>query len=331
MGLVDSSIRISVIIPTFNVEGVVNRCLESLLSQGLDNIEVLFIDDCSSDRTVSIIDSWIKERNSKETLYKIIRHKENQGVASARNTGLNNARGRYVYFLDSDDYLAPNSLRLLYETAEMERLEVVGCEWMLSFKHREKMMRQPDVFDGHNMFCQMAQGNMRWNLWLFLVRRSLYENNNIRFLAQADMGEDMMVMMKLSFFAKRVKICHIALYHYVQTNANSLTRKYENVIGQISENIKELESFILRNGREDLQQYIYLLQLTVKRPFLVSQQSNHYKLWREWFPEANKYLNLCTCRTNIRLLQRMALWKHDWFLRAYYWLVFRVVYGILYK
>lgn len=323
---------VSVIIPMFNVAHSIDRCLHSLAAQRMERVEYLFIDDCSTDATVSRLSAWIAERQDGVASFRLIRHESNQGVAVARNTGLNHASGKYIYYVDADDYIEPDTLQILYDEAEAEELDIAGCEWFLSFRQNERRMGQPDAANGDELFRKMAQGTMRWNLWLFLVRRSLYEAHSIRFIPRMNMGEDMMVMLKLSLHARRVRVFHTSLYHYGQTNSSSLTKNYLNSIPQITANIEETERYLRAVGRTDLCQYISLLKLSVKLPFLISSSASDYRVWLSWFPEANEHIGEnATCSWRTRMLQRAARAKQFWFLRLYYWLVIKVVYGLLYK
>lgn len=99
--------KVSIIVPFFNVEPCIGYCLESLLNQTYTNIEILCIDDCSQDDSINIVDSYSKQ----DSRIKVIRHKNNKGLGGARNTGINNATGDFVCFVDSDDYVSNNGVR----------------------------------------------------------------------------------------------------------------------------------------------------------------------------------------------------------------------------
>lgn len=323
---------ISIIVPMFNVEHVVDRCLLSLSQQNIENIEVLFVNDCSTDGTAAKIATWIEKQKSDTATYRLISHESNKGVAAARNTGLDNATGKYIYYVDADDYIEPETLRTLYENAETNGWDIAGCEWLLTFKQNERHMVQPDTKNGREMFEKMTQGVMRWNLWLFLVKRELYEREAIRFIPQMNMGEDLMVMLKLTLMADKVGILHKPLYHYIQTNADSLTKSYEKSIPQITANIEEAERYLREKRRTELLDNINMLKLNVKLPFLISARNEDYRIWLEWFPEANKYIDYnkeLPWRT--RFIQKAARAKQFWILKLYYWLVIKVLYGLIYK
>ena len=110
-------------IPVYNVELYVEKCLLSVLNQTYKNIEVLVIDDCGKDRSVQIING-IQETHPFGNLIKVIKHDNNKGLGEARNTVINEAKGKYIYFIDSDDYIEPHTIELMLEQAEKYRTDV---------------------------------------------------------------------------------------------------------------------------------------------------------------------------------------------------------------
>lgn len=324
-------ITVSVIIPMYNVERVINRCLHSLEQQNLKGVEILFVDDSSTDNSVKKLSAWINAHRKSDKYYHLICHDTNQGVAVARNTGLEHAKGKYIYYVDADDYIEPNALSNLYQIAEDNQADIVGCEWYLSFERNERHMVQCDVGTGKDLFQKMAQGVMRWNLWLFLVKRDLYESHGIRFIPQQNMGEDMMVMSKLSLLASKVQIIHKPYYHYIQFNTNSLTKKYQDNFPQIVANLQEIEGYLQKNYQE-LKELVYLMQLNAKLPFLISSKESDYQFWLKTFPDANQYIEKNSNSSwYTRYIQLAARNKQFWILKLYYWTVIKVFYGYIYK
>lgn len=324
---------ISVIIPVYNASDCLNRCFESIIRQTYRNLEILFVDDCSSDASEAIIHLFMKKHDVSDLKIKCIHHEYNKGVAAARNTGLDNATGEYVYYLDADDYIEDNTLDLLYKEADETGAEIVGCEWLLSFNKNERHMIQPNASNGEELFIKMARGVARWNLWLFMVKRSLYEDNNIRFTEKMNMGEDMMVMMKLALYANKVSILNIPLYHYIQTKSDSLTRHWsKGYMVQITANVNEVERHVKGSYGDRFNKEINFLKLNIKLPLLISASTADYEKWMKWFPEANDsimYNKDIALRT--RMLQVFAYKRQYWLLRLYYYSVIKIVYGILYR
>lgn len=322
-------IKVSVIIPMHNVAKFLHRSVNSLYSQDLYGIELIFVDDCSTDNTLTVLQSLLQDKEGVKV--SILHHDANQGVAAARNTALDVAVGEYIYYVDADDYIEPNTLSTLYNSAKSNNADIVGCDWFLTFEKNERRMYQPSVKDGVDAFKKMAKGVMRTFLCVFLVRRSVYENNNLRFIPHQDMCEDMMLMMKAVLLVERIVMVHTPLYHYIQSNQNSLTKKYKVAKNQIENNIYSVEQFLQRKGHEDLRDYIRLLELTLKHPFLISSKQEDYKCWQEWFPDSNNYIGLNdeSCWYT-RLLQYAGKYRCYFVLKLYHWL-FIYLYGKIYK
>ena len=124
MGIVAMK-KVSVIMPMYNVEKVMARSVQSLFSQTLRDFEAVFVDDCSSDNTGEELKRIISGYDRDDISVKIVRHEPNKGVAAARNAGLDNAEGEYVYYLDSDDYFDDDALEVMYESAKRDDADVV--------------------------------------------------------------------------------------------------------------------------------------------------------------------------------------------------------------
>ncbi|TYR36526.1 glycosyltransferase family 2 protein [Sphingobacterium phlebotomi] len=326
---------VSIIIPVYNAADTLHTCLAALEKQSYDYLELIFVNDCSQDASLHVIEDFEKAMGHRDNLViKVINHEANQGVAAARNSGLEHAGGDYIYYVDADDRLDENAIELAIHEAERTGADIIGFDWYLAFAKKERLMRQPYFSTPHGAITQMLNGRMRWNLWLFLVKRSLYEKNRIRFIPKMNMGEDMMVMFKLFSLAERVSYLPLALYHYGQLNPASLTKVYSDKhIQEVTENIKEVERFFLTGVHaEYVGEKLGLLKLNIKLPLLISNQNNRYQKWCTWFPEVNKYAwrnNVQSLR--IRLIQWGAWRKQFWMIKLHYYLIIRMVYGVLYK
>lgn len=325
-----NQVKVSVIMPMYNVSKVMKRSIESLYAQTLSGLELIFVDDCSTDGTLDTLETLLFQKKGVQAI--IVRHTENRGVAAARNTGLEYATGEYLYYVDADDYIEPDTLAKLYGTAKGCDADIVGCEWFLTFEKNERYMKQADVTTSNDLFVKMAHGVMRWNLWLFLVKRSLYETNGFRFIEGMNMGEDMMVMMKLALHAGKVQIIHEPLYHYIQTNNGALTKNFNAYRYQVSANTEEVGAYMKLTGRNDMKDAFLQLKLTLKLPLLISDKAVDYETWLNWFSEANSAVKKnedLPWRT--RFIQVAAAKRQFWILKLYYRLVIKFVYGILYR
>lgn len=325
---------VSVIIPVYNASVTLPHCLESLSKQTYRNLELLFVDDCSTDDSLKLLNCYAEKNSETDIVIKVAHHEQNRGVAAARNTALTYATGDYIYYVDADDSIESDTLECLINEAKRNDLDIVGHEWYLTFNSNERYMKQPEYTTSYEALRSMMCGVMRWNLWLFLVKRSLYIQNKIQFIEGMNMGEDMMVMIKLFICAKKVGIIHRPFYHYEQKNINSLTKTYsQEHIMQVTNNVLEVKHYINTSSYADvLSVFIAFLKLNIKLPLLITDDESRYKLWQEWFPEANSYVwknKLLPLRT--RCIQWIAARHCSLLLKLYYRIVFKLIYGVIYK
>ena len=214
---------VSIIIPVYRAAETLPACLAQLKAQTYRPLQIVFIDDCSPDDGLAYLESERSDLEDSGIEVTILHHKVNRGVAVARNTGLNAARGESIYSVDADDLLQPTAIEVLVHVAEESQADVVGCEYMLQEGASQRPITQPDVQTGNEAFAQICYGRMKWNLWLFLLRRSLIERSPaLRFLPGENMGEDLMLMGKLLQRAGRVAIVHQPFYTYVRSD-NQIT------------------------------------------------------------------------------------------------------------
>ena len=145
---------VSVVIPIYKAEATLSSCIDSLIGQSYRPLELLFVDDCSPDRGAELVASRTPELQERGIQVKLLRHPVNQGVAVARNTALDAATGDYIYSVDADDELAPNTIELLVQRALETKCDIVGCEWLLKQGESIRPMVQPDVQTGREAFEQ---------------------------------------------------------------------------------------------------------------------------------------------------------------------------------
>ncbi len=281
--------KVSVISPFYKVAPFIERCAESLLGQTLQDVEFIFVDDASPDESRSILERVLAkypERNAR-----IVTHEINKGLPAARNTGLETATGEFIYHCDSDDWVETDMLEKMYSAALQNQADYVYCDFWMQFEKSARYMGTPDYTDPEQMIKEgFMAGAMKYNVWNKLVKRDLYEKSCILFPAGHGMGEDM-TMILLATHATKVARVPEALYHYVKLNTNAFSNTFsERHLTDIRFNtdrtLKGLEGWDV----SDKELYINLFKLNIKLPFLFSGDRKQYKLWKEWFPEANAYV-----------------------------------------
>ena len=130
--------KISVLVPVYGVERYIGRCVRSLFGQTMtEGVEFIFVNDCTKDGSMDILMETLKQYPSRQSQVKVVNHKENMGIASARITALNLAKGEYVMNLDSDDYYESDMLECMYATAKKQNADIVVADYYLSYGKRD--------------------------------------------------------------------------------------------------------------------------------------------------------------------------------------------------
>lgn len=323
---------ISIIIPMYKVEQYLPQCLRTLERQTYRPLQVIFVDDAGPDNSAALVEEALPSLAEVGIEAKLLRQGVNQGVAAARNRALDEATGKYIYSLDADDALEDDALRQMVETAEREQADVVGCECYLREPKAVRRLTQPDPKTGREAYALMCAGRMKWNLWLFLVRRELF-GTDLRFTTGDNMGEDMMMMGRIMLRAQKVRIIHEAFYHYDRTNVNAQTQNYSPAQwAQVERNLSKLESYVSALGDASLLDELQQMKLNLKLPLLISTSQVDYDLWTRLWPEANKHIgDLRHLPLRTRLIQRLAHHKQWALLRLYNRVVMQWLYSIIYR
>lgn len=322
--------KFSIIIPVYNAEKTLNESLESIQCQSFKDFEIVFVNDCSTDGSVEILEDF---SNTSGLRCKIIHQDKNGGVALARNRGLEVAEGEYVMWLDADDAVAPDALSSIADAIQ-DGPDIVGWDWTLGFSQNGRYMRQRDYDSPLQALKNLMGGTMRWNLWLFAIKRELIEANSIRFIAGANMGEDMMFMLRAFACAESVMQIHESFYNYNAVSTSSISRQFsEERRREVSENMAvAIEAIKTSEYAMDLEPYENHLKLFVKLPLLMSCDKENYKIWHEWWPEANAF---AMANKELPFRTRFVQWmaaKKFWFgVKSYYVLVYKFVYGLIYR
>jgi len=286
-------VLVSVLIPVYNVENYIDRCVRSLFEQTYQNIEYIFVDDCSTDNSINILQKILEEYPDRKIQTQIITHKKNKGSATARNSGLNLAKGKYLMFADSDDYTDKHWVEYLLNHAENTKSDIVFCDYYDVYDSTATHVNQPKREKPIDYIQNMYSTG---NLWSKIYKKKLFEENSIKFPDGLDVMEDYRTNIKLFYFAKNIEHIPKPLYYYVRTRNESLTghnhKKSLSINTDMIENIKVVESFCIeKNIIHELELELGLLKIVSKNNILINSNSvKTLKTWKNIFPESNKYL-----------------------------------------
>lgn len=232
--------KISVIVPVYNTEKYLDRCIQSILAQTYTDFELLLIDDGSTDSSGAICDRYA-EQDSRVRVF----HKENGGVSSARNLGLDNAKGDWIGWVDSDDYIHPAMYFDLYGAAVKENADIVYCNYVDIDSRQEKKIEMPSSEKGKVEFINQYMKAPISALWVTLIKKNLYKEFNINFPVKNYYGEDFIVTSKLYLYSHKIIQVKKYLYVHCFREGESLmgSSSYEKQMMMI-ENLKEFKELV---------------------------------------------------------------------------------------
>ena len=229
--------KISVIIPVFNSEKYLEKCLDSILNQTITDIEIILIDDGSTDNSLQIIKQYAKKYNN--ITYK---SKKNEGQAIARNLGIEMATGEFICFIDSDDYIENTMLEKLYTLSQKDNSDIVICDYIEEYKNK-KILRKSLYVNSDNL-------KKRYILCVAgpcckIIKTEIFKQNNIKFL-ENNIYEDLAIIPSLALYTENISYCEESLYYYVirenstmqQTSYNPKIESIFNVLEHVYNQFK---------------------------------------------------------------------------------------------
>lgn len=238
-----SKIKVSVIVPIFNKEAYLKECLDSLINQSLKEIEIICVNDGSTDNSLTIL----KEYSQKDSRI-IISNQDNNGPGNARNNGLKKSKGEYVAFIDADDWIELDTLKKVYENAKENDSDLVLFNAIehLPDKNYRKRIYYPENIEGTFDFNEKK--DLVMNNYLIVCTKlhklSFLQENNIEF-SNSDLFEDVYFHVKSIIKAKKISYLNTIFYNYRRTNtntrqSNSLKSDTSQLFLDVLERIKQL-------------------------------------------------------------------------------------------
>lgn len=283
-------IKVSVIIPVYGVESSIERCARSLMEQTLLDIEFIFVNDCTKDSSIGILERVINEYKSREGHVKIVHHSSNKGLPQARKTGLLHARGEFIAHCDSDDWVDPDLYEKLYYSAFYNDSDIAVCDFLVHRENEAGLRLGARTNDVNTYIQNLLFQKDSVAMWNKLIRRDIYANDIL--FPFDNMGEDMATTLQLVAHCHKMSFVEGAYYHYDGTT-NSITREVskEKVLTraiQACRNVnlairfyQDSESEIIRNGITHLK----FMQRRQLMPIINHQDA--YEIWKRTFPEIN--------------------------------------------
>lgn len=227
------SVKVSVIVPVYKAEAYIERCARSLLGQTLDEAEFIFVDDCSPDGSIAVLERVLADFPRRREQVKVIRHIENRGVSVSRQDGLDAATGEYVIHADPDDWVEPEMLERLYRVAKADDADMVICDfYQVNAKtgRRRLFAQRPESLDAGTVQRQLFQ-NLHGSCCNKLIRLSVIRRANVRFPQKYSFCEDLTFNTELLNQPLKIAYLPEAFYNYIwSATGSSLSSAYSERI-----------------------------------------------------------------------------------------------------
>lgn len=274
---------ISVVIPIYNISPYLRACLDSCINQTYRNLEIICIDDGSTDDCGQIVDEYAH----KDSRFRVI-HKINEGLPSARKSGIDVATGEYIFHLDGDDNIPVDAISDLVKIAIASKADLIIGDYYAQDSDGNRHYVESRIKHSLNgrEYLQFILKEGLFNIWGKLIRRTLYTDHPIQIPPTIAMAEDLVAMTQLAYYAESVAVCKSATYnYYVRTSSMSITNKH--IVGELTDRTIYAVDFITRflaprsdsHTLELLSNYVkHFLYEYLQSPYSVAMRRNELKV-----------------------------------------------------
>ncbi len=286
--------KVSVIIPVYGVEKYIERCAHTLFQQTLDDIEYIFIDDCSPDNSIPVLKRILAEYPNRTNQVVIHRMQKNSGQAKVREWGMKNASGDYIIHCDSDDWIDLNMYEEMYTLAIDSESDIVYCDYIIEggLNDKKRYYRKVNGLSKDELMERLLTTSSLNSLWSALVRRTLIDKISF---PQGNQSEDKTMLIQLVWYADKVIGIDKAFYHYVD-NPTSITNavspeKIELRASQIFSNVDLILSFLQKeNIMHRYKRFLCAYLFNAKSIyFILLSEPKFYSMWKLKYKEFTKY------------------------------------------
>lgn len=286
--------KISIIIPLYNASSYLHHSIDSILSQPFQDIEIILVDDGSTDESSAICDEYA----NRDKRIKVF-HEPHSGVAHSRQVGLEHAIGEYILYVDADDLVDADMVSEMYDEAIRQQVDMVICDYReLTHEGEIYRMQEPSALDGVTVLDDILNGKLYGALWNKMMRREWLLSANACFPEVLTMREDLIFLSQCLPFAKKIAYIPKAYYGYERRNATALTSNYVNETPTYYNQESLWISLILKNAYLTKETCLRLEQYFFKLSYITLKQGLFERnLWNERF---QKHKDLLTYGSGFR-------------------------------
>lgn len=312
----EKNIKVSILVPFYKVENYVGRCVESLFTQTYKSIEYVFVNDCTPDKSMEVINEMI-DKYGVSSQCKMIIHDQNQGISASRNDCLDNMTGDYFLFIDSDDYIDNDMVELLVEAAVKEQADISGCGYIEEYADHSVEHPQKYTNDHDEMMRAITLLTIKGVMWKLLVRSTIVteHRDEVRFIPDRNMVDDYLFCCQIFYYAQRFAGVDRCMYHWIQYNPNNYTHTTIFAVESQAAAIRKTESFYREKGvYEVVKDSLLQRKFVSKLPLLLDDNCRDVQRWRKLFPECNDVWHQMTFSRGNKILFGLAQ-------SSFYWLI----------
>ncbi len=221
-------IKVSILLPVYGAERFIERCAISLFEQTYDNIEFVFVNDCTKDRSIEILQEVVERYPHRKEQVRIINHEKNKGVGEARNTLLDAATGDFLLFVDPDDYVDTDLVERLVECQQKDDVDIVLYDYKIITKENTTTIKAREYATSQDYLLDLLRRTVAVGVWGKMIRRSLFTDNNIKVEGGINSSEDCLILVQAVYYSKSVSTCHDMFYYYDKRNEQSITNSFSS-------------------------------------------------------------------------------------------------------
>lgn len=281
--------KLSVIVPVWGVEKYIERCVRSLFESDLEDMEFIFVDDCTPDKSIDLLITLMEEYPKRKKQSKIVHHKVNKGLPQARKTGFEASSGEWIIHIDSDDWVASTMFSKMLATATRGE-DLVVCDFV--YCSGTDVLWKP-TYDDLNSAEQLRKDLLSCKVsnavWNKIVHRRVYEQDEIYFPVLS-MDEDDVLTCQLAYYSRKPAYLHECLYfHYANPDSMTHEKNDEKIRNGIMDRINNrrwIVNFLEGKNDDTLEDAINRYKISVK--FFNSEITRKHS--RTIYPEVNKYM-----------------------------------------
>ena len=281
-----NKIHVTILIPIYKVEQYLEKTLDSVFTQTYPYLDYVFVNDYYPDNSLQVLKDAIARYQIEANRYTIVNHIQNEGIAVSRTDCIANAKGDYVYFVDSDDWIEKDAVEQMVSATKDGTIDIVGCDYMKDYLSGEITYHHENYADDcRNNMLRCLNYDIATVLWKLLIKRSLFDFFTI---SPINIGEDYIISTKLFYYANSFCSLDNAYYHYVQYNQNSLSMQTLRSINDHILCVKDIELFLKSNNiLDEITNHLLLLRkFNIKSNFVLNKQLLDRNAFLNTFPEA---------------------------------------------